>query len=224
MQPPSSDGSADPFASFDPLAFFVGRVEHAIDTNAKPIALGLDKYINREKKIVTSTTGEITWDYGNGLLTINAPTSQAAAGFLAKAGPIKLTDVTIESNNEYGTIHLISLDGQPLATSKKILVQAFTEEKMEGFRANNGTIADIGHPPHPRPQHRRQNHPPQRHQPQSPRPRRARLPPRIPNAPNQQRHRHPPAPQGHALHPPHAPVMGNSISRKDAKSAKAECT
>jgi hypothetical protein len=140
-------GTADPFASFDPLAFFVGRVEHALDTSAAPVAIGLDKYIDRDKKIVTSSTGEITWDYGNGLLTINAPTSQAAAGFLAKAGPIKLNDVTIESNNEYGTIHLISLDGAPLATSKKILVQAFTEEKMAGFSAANGFIKDIGHPP-----------------------------------------------------------------------------
>ena len=144
---PSSSGTTDPFASFDPLAFFVGRVEHALDPNATPIATSLDKYIDRDKKIITSSTGEITWDYANGLLTVNAPTSQAAAGFLAKSGPIKLNDVTIESNNEYGTIHLISLDGQPLATSRKILVQAFTEEKMYGFSATNGFIKDIGRPP-----------------------------------------------------------------------------
>jgi len=141
------DGVADPFSSFDPLAFFVGRVEHALDSHATPVALGLDKYVDRDKKIVTSSTGEITWDYGNGLLTINAPTSQAAAGFLAKAGPIKLNDATLQSNNAYGAIHLISLDGQPLATSKKILVQAFTEEKMEGFTAANGLIKSTGHPP-----------------------------------------------------------------------------
>ena len=140
-------GTADPFASFDPLAFFVGRVEHALDTSSAPVATGLDKYIDRDKKIVTSSTGEITWDYGNGLLTVNAPTSQAAAGFLGKAGAIKLGDVTIESGNEYGAIHVISLDGAPLATSKKILVQAFTEEKLYGFSAANGLIKDIGRPP-----------------------------------------------------------------------------
>jgi hypothetical protein len=144
---PTGSGTPDPFASFDPLAFFVGRVEHALDSNAAPIATSLDKYIDRDKKIITSSTGEITWDYANGLLTVNTPTSQAAAGFLAKAGPIKLNGVTIESANDYGTIHLISLDGQPLATSRKILVQAFTEEKMEGFSATNGKIEDIGHPP-----------------------------------------------------------------------------
>ncbi len=39
---------------------------------------------------------------------------------------------------EYGTVHVISLDDQPLATSRKILIQAFSEEKMYGFRAENG--------------------------------------------------------------------------------------
>lgn len=134
-------------SSFDPLAFFVGRVQHHFFTGIDPIASELGKFIDRDKKIITSTTGEIIWDYAHGLLTVNAPTSQAAAGFLAQAGPIKLNDVTITSHNDYGSIHLIALDNQPLATSKKILVQAFTEEKMDGFTADHGTIEDIGRPP-----------------------------------------------------------------------------
>ena len=140
-------GRVAPFTTFDPLSFFVGRVERTYDPHAQPIATDLGKYIDRDKKIITSSTGQITWDYGQGLLTINSPTSQAAVGFLAKAGPIKLGDITIQSNNEYASIHVISLDGQPLAISKKILVQAFTEEKMEGFTALNGTIKDTGHAP-----------------------------------------------------------------------------
>ena len=87
------------------------------------------------------------WDYGNGLLTVNSRNSQGVTGFLAKAGPIKLGDVTIESHNEYGAVHVISLDGLPLASSKKILIQAFTEEKMYGFKSANGVIEDIGRPP-----------------------------------------------------------------------------
>ncbi len=133
--------------SFDPLSFFVGRVERTFDPTATPISADLTKYIDREKKVITSTTGEVTWDYGNGLVTVNSPKSQAAIGFLAKPGPIKLGDVTIQSKNEYGTIHVISLDNQPLATSRKMLVQAFTEEKMYGFKSANGVIEDIGRPP-----------------------------------------------------------------------------
>jgi hypothetical protein len=143
---PKSD-QADALVGFDPLSFFVGRVERTFDPTAIPVASDLSKYIDREKKRITSSTGEIVWDYGQGLLTVNSPKSQAVTGFLSKAGPIKLGDVTIESGNEYGTVHVISLDSQPLSTSKKILVQAFTEEKMYGFKSNNGVIEDIGRPP-----------------------------------------------------------------------------
>ena len=138
---------ADQIAGFDPLAFFVGRVERTFDPGAQPVAADLDKYIDRDAKKITSSTGEIVWDYGQGLLTVNSPRSQGVAGFLAKAGPVKLADVTIDSQNEYGAVHVISLDGEPLATSKKILIQAFTEEKMYGFKSTNGVIQDIGRLP-----------------------------------------------------------------------------
>jgi hypothetical protein len=143
---PKSDQAGE-LAGFDPLSFFVGRVERSLDPNATPVAIDLSKYIDRAAKKITSSTGEIVWDYGQGILTVDSPRSQAAAGFLARAGPIKLGDVTIESGNEYGTVHVISLDGQPIASSKKILVQAFTEEKMSGFKSANGVIQDIGRPP-----------------------------------------------------------------------------
>ena len=135
-------GAADEIAGFDPLSFFVGRVERTFDPKAEPVATDLSKYIDRPDKTITSSTGEIRWDYGNGFVTVNSPRSQAATGFLAKAGLIKLGDITIESHNEYGTIHVISLDGEPLSRSKKILIQAFTEEKMYGFKASNGVIQD----------------------------------------------------------------------------------
>jgi len=143
---PKSDHAGE-LSSFDPLSFFVGRVERTLDANATPVTADLGKYIDRDKKIITSSTGEIVWDYGQGLLTVNSPRSQAVTGFLSKAGPIKLGDVTIESGNDYGTVHVISLDGEPLAGAKKILVQAFTEEKMYGFKSANGVIQDIGRPP-----------------------------------------------------------------------------
>ncbi|MCE0498614.1 MAG: hypothetical protein LV481_11780 [Methylacidiphilales bacterium] len=143
---PKSD-QADQIAGFDPLSFFVGRVERTFDPKAEPVATDLGKYIDRDKKIITSSTGEIVWDYGQGLLTVNSPRSQGVTGFLAKVGPVKLSDVTIESHNDYGTIHVISLDGEPLSTSRKILIQAFTEEKMYGFKSVNGMIQDIGRVP-----------------------------------------------------------------------------
>lgn len=140
-------GQADQVAGFDPLSFFVGRVERTLDPGAKPAAMDLGRYIDRQNKRITSSTGEIVWDYGRGVLMVNSPRSQAATGFLGRAGAIRLGAVTIDSHNEYGTIHVISLDGAPLATSRRILIQAFTEEKMYGFKSSNGVIENIGRAP-----------------------------------------------------------------------------
>jgi hypothetical protein len=140
-------GEADQPAGFDPLSFFVGRVERTFDPGAAPVAVDLSKFIDRAAKRITSSTGQLVWYYGRGVLLVSSPRSQAATGFLGAAGPIRLGDVTIQSRNEYGSIHVISLDGEPIARSKKILVQAFTEEKMYGFKAANGVIQDIGRPP-----------------------------------------------------------------------------
>jgi hypothetical protein len=134
-------------SGFDPLTYYVGRVERTFDPSMQAVSTDLSKYIDHENKKITSITGEETLDYGNALLTVNSPRSQMVTGFLSKAGPIKLGDVTITSNNEFGTIHVISLDDQPLSTSKKILVQAFTEEKLTGEDYSNGRINALGHDP-----------------------------------------------------------------------------
>ena len=150
-QPKVGDGGAA--SGFDPLTYFAGRAERVITdlpgapAGAKPEAMDLAKYIDRAAKTVTSVTNELRWNWGTGIVVVNTPASQAATGFLAKAGTVKLGDVTIESRNEYGTIHVISLDNAPLATSKRILVQAYTEEKMSGWKASNGRIEDVGHAP-----------------------------------------------------------------------------
>lgn len=146
-------GDAGNDAGFDPLSYFAGRVERVIDglpgapAGAQPSAIDLGKAIDRQAKVVTSLTGELSWNWGRGLVTVKTPRSQAVTGFLAKGGEVKLGDVTVKAGSEYGAVHVISLDGQPLATSKRILVQSFTEEKMYGFRASGGRIEDTGRTP-----------------------------------------------------------------------------
>ena len=58
---------------------------------------------------------------------MDAPAAQGVAGFLKTASPVtQLSDVTIESNNDYAVYNLVSMDEKPLATAEKILVQAGT--------------------------------------------------------------------------------------------------
>ena len=91
-----------------------------------------------------SVTGELKLDYANGLAVMNAPCAQAPAGFLSKAGKIELDDVIVESGNEYGSVLVVSLDGKPLTTSRRILVQIATEERNFGFQTEPGSAVPRG--------------------------------------------------------------------------------
>ena len=120
----------------DPLAFLVGPVEVKYDGDpAKTRSADLSPYIDHDEKTVRSITGEITLDYGNGLCTLNAPKAQGACGFLAKAGPIRLGDVAIRSQNGYATVVVVSMDDRPLSSSRKILVQVGTSARPTGWWA-----------------------------------------------------------------------------------------
>ena len=140
-------GEAGRDDAFDPYSYCVGRVERVIGSAGTPESADLSKFIDHANKVVTSATGELRWDWGNGLVTVNSPRSQAVSGYLAKAGPVRLKDVTLSCRNDYGTIHVISLDGLPLTSSRKILVQAFTEQKLYGWQTANGRILDVGQAP-----------------------------------------------------------------------------
>ncbi len=134
-------------AACDPLAFFVGQIEHTLDPAVTPINIDLAPFIDRTKQIVQSSTKELRWDWGLGLLTINAPASQGVSGFLRQAGPITLATLSIQSDLDYGSVWAVALDGVPLAQSKRILIQAFSEERFYGFTAEKGVITDLGQAP-----------------------------------------------------------------------------
>jgi hypothetical protein len=95
--------------------------------------MDLSKLIDRAAKKVTSSTGQLRLDYGNGLLTINAPAAQGLCGNLKAAGEATLADLTIKSNLVPGSIIAVSLDGKPLASSNRILLSVMSEERPTGF-------------------------------------------------------------------------------------------
>jgi hypothetical protein len=139
--------------SLDPLTYLTGRVEIDFSDSgrsppaASPSAAAL---IDRGAKTVRSNTGELAWDYGRGLVRIDAPSAQGATGFLAKAGPIKLKNLTIDSQLEYGAILFVAMDGRPLASSRKMLLQVMTEDSNFGWSAPGQglrPILDVGKPP-----------------------------------------------------------------------------
>ena len=120
----------------DPLAYLAGRVEAVYGGDpAKTRTADLAGLIDRRAKRVRSVTGELDLDWGQGTVTVNAPRAQGAAGFLAKRGTFQLADLLVESGNTYGVVLAVSLDGEPLAASRRVLVQTTTVARAHGFRS-----------------------------------------------------------------------------------------
>ena len=119
----------------DPLVHYAGRTNVNFTAGGGPSTLkDTSKLIDRARKVVASTTGELRLDYGKGVLTIDAPSAQGVSGALRAAGTVELADLSIVSGMELGHVVAVSLDGLPLATSRKILLQVMSEEKTTGFR------------------------------------------------------------------------------------------
>lgn len=123
-------GTLTNVSAIDSLAFLVGRVGVDFVTNAAPQSqvLDLSPFINRTNKTVRSFTGELEWNWGVGQLKINAPAAQGVSGFLSAMGRVELDGLSIESPLDYGSILLVALDGKPIATSAKLLLQVASEE------------------------------------------------------------------------------------------------
>jgi len=131
------------------LAYFVGPVvQEFVEGPSQVRSVDLNQYIDADRKTIRSMTGELYWDAGRGIVAVNTPRAQGVWGFLADAGPLKLGDVTIESGNRYGAVLAISLDGEPLATSKKILIQTGSWDRPYGFETepegDYQRITDLG--------------------------------------------------------------------------------
>ena len=63
------------------------------------------------------------------VFTIDAPSAQGLSGNLKEAGATETKDLSISSDLELGHIVVVSLDGKPLKTSAKMLVQVMCEEQ-----------------------------------------------------------------------------------------------
>ena len=137
----------------DPLVHYAGRTNVNFTERGGPAKLkDLRPFVDRRRQVVVSSTGQLRLDYGKGVLTIDAPAAQGASGALRDGGVAEFKDISIASKLELGHIVAVSLDGKPLATSRRILLQAMSEEKATDFsaepaRGGEKKITSIGHDP-----------------------------------------------------------------------------
>ncbi|MHB1307486.1 MAG: hypothetical protein ACYC23_10435 [Limisphaerales bacterium] len=118
----------------DPLIHFAGQTRVTFTDRPGAVNLtDLAPFIDRRQQRVTASNGQLQLDYRHGTLAINAPGAQGLSGRLHIATNSVLTDVVITSPMDLGHVILVTLDGQPLRTSKRMLLQAMSEEQATGF-------------------------------------------------------------------------------------------
>ncbi|MGY4386649.1 hypothetical protein ACVWYN_003705 [Pedobacter sp. UYP24] len=118
-----------------PLTFLTGNVTTTYGTLTDNIKVD-DKVaalINNNTHTVTSISGQQYLDYKKGIFILNTPKAKAISGFLDQQKKFSIDEVTIETNNEYATIELVSMDGLDITKSKKILLQVGTIFRPTGW-------------------------------------------------------------------------------------------
>lgn len=129
-----------------PLTYLTGGVTTTYDSKVDTafVSPKLPRLINTKDARVTSITGEQQLDYRAGIFTLNTPGAKAVTGFLSAKKVFALGDVTIQSDNDYATIEVVSMDGQPAGRSKKLLVQVGTIFRPTGWNEEAATLTDKG--------------------------------------------------------------------------------
>ncbi|MCX5751134.1 MAG: carbohydrate binding domain-containing protein [Candidatus Saganbacteria bacterium] len=108
----------------------------------------VEKFHDEEKKMVSSDTEELLWDYGNGIFSINTGRTQALVGFVGGEW-LSLQNLSVNSSTKFASIALSSLSRDPIAKSKRMLLTAGgraenTEQKYNAVRTQ---LKEVGKKP-----------------------------------------------------------------------------
>jgi len=125
-----------------PLAFLVGPVTVEFGGNPQSSqSVDFSKYIDAGASTVRSNTGELELNYGKGYCVLNSPCAQGVTAFFGSKPAFKTSDATFFSQNEYGAALAVSMDGKPLRSSSKILVQYGTRSRPTDWQEKPATIS-----------------------------------------------------------------------------------
>ncbi len=148
---PATEAEASRSGSVTLMAYLAGGVEVAFEEGDTQL-VDLKPLIRADKKTVRSVTGELLWNYGDGICFLNAPKAQGVTGDLAAAGAVRLGELTVTGRNEYASLLAVSMDGADLDVSKRVLIQVGTTARPYGWKTtsaggNKRRITSLGGSP-----------------------------------------------------------------------------
>ena len=151
---PLAEGGWDPEAGEDTLeipaeVFAIGRVSTQIADGLDPSErVDWDLYWNTETGVITSETGDLTWDTVARVVTIDTPSTQGVLGW-AGGSTWEFGDVTASVTTEFVSLLFTALDGEPLASSARVLVTAMAQDRQLGseYNEDGSELIEVGGPP-----------------------------------------------------------------------------
>lgn len=134
-----------------PLEFMAaGRVVLSFNDNSKITVTAVDKFIDTIHKKVSSTTGQLVWDYSDkGYFTINTEGTQGVIGF-TKNRKIELKDISITTTNEFAIILVTSLSKKERFSSsgnKLVTVMARARNTNMKYDEEKKQLLNVGTSP-----------------------------------------------------------------------------
>jgi hypothetical protein len=142
-----------PGQRIDPLIHYAGQTRVTFTLGPTSIRLRpLGFFIDHERRQICASNGQLRLDYGEGLLCVDAPQVQGFSGKLDSLSGHRLHNLELTSPLDLGHLILVSLDGRPIESSRRLLLQVMSEEKTSGFATepageNRKRITDIGTDP-----------------------------------------------------------------------------
>ncbi len=107
-----------------------------------------DSLYDPVSKVIHSSTGEETLDYGKGILKIESPAVQGFTGAIGTGENFQTADVSLRlsKRNPWASVLALSLDGKPLNQSGKFVVAAVARAMNSGqvFNEAGKALTDPG--------------------------------------------------------------------------------
>ncbi|MCC5932362.1 MAG: T9SS type A sorting domain-containing protein [Cyclobacteriaceae bacterium] len=125
-----------------PIAYLAGRVtvEYDTENDTEMISPQLESLLDFQNRKIQSATGELLWDYGQGMCILDAPAAQGICGFPGEKSSYDLSSVKIETSNDYVVVNVVAMDAKVLSESEKVLIQIGTKYQPTGWQERPATF------------------------------------------------------------------------------------
>jgi hypothetical protein len=130
-----------------PSALAIGRVTIEFDEGRNEL-LDLSRFHDETTRTITSSTGQLLWRYGERIVEVRSPRTQAVIGF-AGGKTTDLPGVSATIDTPFVSLLFTPLDNKNLTESGHILITAMARDKQTGseFNADWSQLITMGGPP-----------------------------------------------------------------------------